>query len=755
MKHAASSPIVKRLVLVGGGHSHLSVLKQLGMHPVAGLETVLVTRDINTPYSGALPGYLSGVYDVDDIHIDLHRLAQFAGARFVHAEVESLDLANKRVLLDGRPALRFDAISLNIGSRPDAGRIKGAQHHAIGVKPMDLFLDHWAQAREHAVQRIRQGHAHTIAIVGGGPASVELAFSAQYAINKAAGMHGHGKSGLKIRLLTADAELLRSHNGKVRAFAAAELQRRGIDVLTSHRVSEFRANEILVDGRDPVIADSIFFATGASIPDWPSRCGLKTGEDGFITVNRHLQSVSHPFVFACGDAATIEGHPRPKSGVYAVRQGKPLARNLLRFLTGRRLTRYTPQKHALALLYTGDQQAIASRHKLFFHGRWVWALKHRIDNAFLRKYRDLPTPSGSLDLAAGLADAATEQDLREHAMRCAGCAAKVGSSVLQDVLQGLQGCSRPDVLGDTRAAEDAALVRVASDRILVQTVDYFRAFVKDPFLFARIATNHCLGDIYAMGAEPHSALAIASVPFAAQKIMLETLREMMAGCLQVLDRHHTALTGGHSNEALEMAFGLSVNGFAPPDRLLHKAGARPGDELILCKPLGTGTLLAANMRLQARGRWMEAAFRQMLVSNREAAACLVHHGATACTDITGFGLAGHLLEMLQPGRAWAELDLGSLPVLDGALDCLQAKVFSSLHRDNSGAAEAIEATRRQRHDPRYELLFDPQTAGGLLASVPPEKADACLQDLERHGYGSARRIGRVASVGNQASIVLI
>ena len=740
---ATNSPAVKRLVLIGGGHSHLSVLMHLGMNPVPGLEVVLISRDIHTPYSGALPGFIAGVYEFDDIHIDLRPLCQFAGIRLIHEEISQLDLSAKRVICKDRPPIRFDCLSINIGSRPDAARIPGAEEHAIGVKPIDQFLSNWHRVRQEALDHLQKSEPYAIAIVGGGPASVELAFSSQAAIHKAAGIDNTDNSLLTIKLLTADTQLLKFHNNRVKDFTRAELERRGIELFFDHHVTEFQPETIICDGKDPVQADVIFYATGASIPQWPADCGLAVDADGFIAVNTHLQSVSHPFVFVSGDAANIEGHPRPKSGVYAVRQGKPLAKNLLRYATGRQLKTFLPQRHALALMYTGDRKAIASRRNWFFYGHWIWALKHKIDMDFMHKYARLPATEPTLRLQRGLVDNEAEQQLREHAIRCAGCAAKVGSDTLQNVLSQLKPTTQPDLVGDLATTEDAALIKITDERMLVQTVDYFRAFINDPWLFARIASNHCLGDIYAMGARPHTALAIASVPFASKALMQETLDELMAGCVMTLNEHDAALAGGHSNEAVEMAFGLSINGYGHPGRLLSKTGAQAGDSLILCKPLGTGTLLAADMRLKSKGRWMDAAFDTMLVSNRAAADTFINYGANACTDVTGFGLAGHLAEMLAGEQVCARLELDSLPVMEGAAECLGQHIFSSLHEENSRIKEVMDIAASISNSPLLELLFDPQTAGGLLASVPATEADNCMKELERKGYGDARIIGQV------------
>ena len=326
-----NSPVVKHLVLLGGGHSHLAVLKHLGMKPVPGLAVTLISRDINTPYSGSLPGYISGVYDYDDIHIDLRPLAQFANARIIQEEITSIDFDRKEIVLTARPSISFDLLSLNIGSNPDACKIPGADRFALGIKPIQKFINHWQTLLKKAVHNIQQDKEYKIIIVGGGPASVELAFAAQFRIQKELQLKSADTSLLKIKIISADTNLLSLHNHKVRQFAKSELEERGVEVILDTAVSAFEETIVVCENGNKYSADSMVFATGASIPSWPGECGLALSEDGFIEVNAYLQSTSHDCVFAAGDAATLKGEPRPKSGVYAVRQGLPLAKNLIRF----------------------------------------------------------------------------------------------------------------------------------------------------------------------------------------------------------------------------------------------------------------------------------------------------------------------------------------------------------------------------------------------------------------------------------------
>ncbi len=740
----SNAPIVKHLVLVGGGHSHLSVLRSMGMKPMPGLSISLISRDIVTPYSGSMPGYLAGHYSHEDMHIDLRPLSQFAGARLIQQEICEIDLNNKRILLEGRPELPFDLLSLNIGSRPDGNLIAGADQYALAVKPIDAFLHGWEEMRNRAMQALREGQTFRLVIVGGGPASVEIAFTTHYRICSELDWDLYQANALKIQLITADARLMTQHNNRVSTFSQEELRRRHIDVILDKPVERFQAGQLLCEDGTEYPADFIIYATGASIPQWPFDCGLKPSDDGFIEVAPTLQSTSHEFVFATGDAATVINEPRPKSGVYAVRQGKVLAENLRRYATGKRLRKYYPQRQALALMSMGNHKAIASRANLFLQGRSMWTLKHQIDSRFVQKFARVPEMKANFALEPGLVDRDTEQRLRQHALRCAGCGAKVAADVLSEVIAELPSTSGDDILLSSTGIEDASRIRLPDGRILVQSVDHLKSPLNDPWIFGRIATNHCLSDIYAMGVMPHSALAIAGLPQAERKYARQQMRELMLACSEVLQQESCTLVGGHSAETESLQFGLCVNGFGEEDVLLAKDTATAEQAIILTKPLGTGTLLAADMRSKAKHAWMQDALTNMLQSNREATTTLLQHGATACTDITGFGLAGHLLELLEASQLQATINLAKVPVLEGALNCLEQGIFSSLHQDNSLVQAEIDTSGIDLKDQRLQLLFDPQTAGGLLFTLPESQVSECLQALHDAGYGDAAVIGNTS-----------
>lgn len=720
-----TTPVSRDIVLLGGGHAHVDVLKKFGMRPLPGTRLTVITRDVHTPYSGMLPGYLAGHYDHAACHIDLQPLARFAGARLYHTSAHHLDLENRLVHCDGRPPVPFDLLSIDIGSTPDMSAIAGADEFAIPIKPVDRFLERWLELEQRLLAR---NNGFRIAVVGGGAGGVEVALSLQHRLNTRLAELGVPNDRVSFAVVTDTDLPLPRHSPAVRRKMQGFLENRGIELKTGQAVREITADAVRrADGTD-VPADATIVVTHAGAAGWLGDTGLQLDDRGFLKVGPTLQSVSHDFVFAAGDIAAFDGHLLPKAGVYAVRQGPVLAENLRRLAEGKPADRYRPQKLTLALISSGDPYAVASYGPLALEGAWVWRLKDWIDRRWMKKYQELPKMDGGDDA--------------EDTMRCGGCGAKVASPVVGRVLHDLKPIARPDVLVGLNDPDDAAVIEAPLGKVLVQTVDHFRAFIDDPYLFGRITANHCLGDIFAMGAEPQSALATVTLPHASEQKVEQDLRLLLTGAIETLDAAGAALIGGHTGEGAELSFGLSINGLSARDSLLRKTGLNTGDALILTKPLGTGAIFAADMRAEAKSAWVDSAIAAMLVSNGPAADILRQHRATACTDITGFGLLGHLAEMLRGANVGIDLSLDALPALDGAKELLARGIASSLHPANETHAASLAPGSDTAH-PAYPLLFDPQTAGGLLAGVPADRAHACIAAMHDSGYTNARVIGTV------------
>jgi selenide, water dikinase len=725
-----AAEIRRDLVLVGGGHAHVLVLRMLAMRPIAGLRITLVSPASHTPYSGMLPGLVAGHYSFEQTHIDLARLCQWAGVRFIMAEVIAMEPAARRLFLADRPAIEYDLVSIDIGSQPELDSVPGAREYAVPVKPVADLWQRW-QGLHDRIQAQPVGKDYRIAVVGGGAGSVELAMAmANRLASRAA----------TIDLWCGAGEILGGYNSRARRAVLAALSQHGVAVHTEARVTRVEAHSLVFAAGEAAAYDELFWCTGAAAAPWVAAGGLATDEHGFLAVTDTLQSVDDDCVFGAGDIATQVMHPRPKAGVYAVRQGPVLAHNLRAFLLGKPLQEHRPQRRFLSLVSLGDKRATADRGPFSASGAWVWRWKDSIDRKFMARFERLPEsmPLGNWGILPELADIPQQQP-------CGGCGAKVGADALGRVLEELardfpRHCAAAAVAGD-----DTAPIPVTGPGTVVQSLDMLREMVADPWLMGRIAANHALSDLYASGARPVSALAAVTLPFAGPIILQRELKQYLAGALHEFAKANCVLAGGHSMQGPELNIGFVVNGvpLASGGRLLPKRGLATGDQLLLAKPLGTGTLFAAHMQHAADGRHISSALDSMLFSNGPAAELAIAHGASACTDITGFGLLGHLLEMLEAGQG-ARLGLAQLPLLPGALQQLAAGTVSSNHAVNATARVLLEG-EAVIDEPRLEMLFDPQTSGGLLIGIAPERAANLGDALRRSGYSQAAVIGEVVA----------
>ncbi len=706
-----ASPPVRDLLLVGGGHTHVQVLRSLGMQPIAGVRVTLLTREIRSPYSGMLPGHIAGVYSRDDMHVDLLPLCHRAGVRLIHGEVMGLDVENRLILVSGRPPIAFNWLSLNSGALPQAPA------RGIAVKPIGRFLPAWDRARASLPA------AASVAVVGAGAGGVELAFA----------------------LLTARPDLQLSIVGRqwMPGFSARagkllrqQAMARGMALVLGVEAKDFIGDRLhLADGTS-LAAHEVFWVTDVGAPEWLRTSTLKTDDRGFVVVDETLRSVSHPQVLAAGDVACLRGQERAKSGVFAVRAGPILTHNLRAIPAGTSLQRYRPQQHFLRLLGTGDGSAVAAKWGLAVSGRLMWRWKDWIDREFMQRFRNLPAP---MKTAAAVLPEAMQRDVPDL-MRCGGCGAKLGADLLQRVLARLPIKSRAGVL--LGIGDDAAEI-VANGSVLVST-DGLRSMVDDPYRFGRIVTHHNLNDLYAMGAIPTSAVALATIPLMGEQLMEEELTALLTGVVDVLEAHDVPLVGGHSAEGAELFLGLTVTGRRGPVTFT-KSGLKPGQQLILTKPIGTGVILAAAMRGLPVADALAEAMLAMDASNAAAVDILVESGATGVTDVTGFGLLGHLAEMLRASHVGACVAVESVPTLTGAQALLASGVRSSLQANN----EQVLADFVVNGDLDARLLCDPQTSGGLLAGVPNDRAQACVDRLHAAGFVHAVVIGEVTTGSNE------
>jgi selenide,water dikinase len=703
-------PIETDILLLGAGHAHVGVLRRFAMRPEPGVRLTLIGREPETPYSGMLPGVIRGDYEPHQGHIDLAPLAAAAGARLILGEATSIQLDNRTVTVPGRPEVPYDLLSIDVGGEPAAPPDGG-----IAVKPIGRFL---AKLRE--IERTIRDHDR-IVVVGGGPAGVELALALAFRY----------RSRYRIALVSATPEPLIEAPESARRVAVTALVDASVEIVRGAMAGSFRDGRLALSDGSFLDAAACLHATGVEAPAFLAHAGLACDSKGCVQVDSTLRSISDPAVFAAGDCASIQRSPRPKAGVWAVRAGAVLARNLRLAAQSRPLKRWRPQREALVILGLGGGRAVAWRNGLSLSGWLVWRWKDWIDRRWMRMYTEMrmkPDP--------------------EALMRCGGCGAKVGAEVLAGALADLPRSANIDLVIGLDAPDDAAVLRVPPGQLLVQSVDHFRAFLDDPFVFGQVAAAHALSDLHAMGARPWTALAIAAVPYGPGAKMRADLSAMLLGASKVLREDGCTLVGGHSGEADEAALGFAVSGLATPETLTRKSGLRPGDALILTKPIGTGIVLAGHMRGLTRASWLSAAIESMCRSNATAARVLREHGVTACTDVTGFGLAGHLAEMARASAVAATIFRESVPVLPGVLELAAQGVESTLAPDNARAVPNLST------EPRERVLIDPQTSGGLLGGVPAERAEACLRALVAAGM-TAAIVGVVEAASADAPMIRI
>ena len=550
----------------------------------------------------------------------------------------------------------------------DVGAVTRNLEHLSGVpiKPLEEALQFLSQQDPEDPQPFR--------IVGAGPAGIEVALALRR-------RWPHRALELQIRA------------GQLNATTKSILRRAHIHCFTD------------------ASAHASLLCTGSRAPSWLANSGFAVDHDGRVLTNSFLQLEGYSHLFASGDCAVMEAQPRPASGVWAVRSAVPLAQNLEAICNGQNLKRWTPQRQALQLIGTHNNAAWMQRGRART-GPFplLWALKQRIDRSFM----------------AGFSQQASMQ--ATEPMACRGCAAKLSARPLNAALS---------QAGLKTQAEDAA--NLGGTPALLQSVDGFPALVSDPWLNGRLTTLHACSDLWACGAKVTSAMAVVTLPSIHPTEQQELLHQTLAGVQSVLIEQEASLIGGHTLESrsptpspttLGLQVALTVNG--QTSRPWPKGGIQPGDALLLSRPLGVGVLFAAAMAGVAKPKDVETTLRTMNQSQHQLVDVLQKHGADihACTDVTGFGLLGHLGEMLQGNKSitiqlWAD----RIPAHPGALDLLDQGQASSLAPANRDAWSLLEGPVQLSASPSQaslELLVDPQTCGPLLVACTAASAERLM-----------------------------
>jgi len=741
-----------QVVLVGAGHTHIQVLRHWMMYPDPAVEATLVVDTPIAVYSGMAPGLVAGQYERHELEIDAVPLARRAGVRVVLAPCTGVEAANRRVLIEGRESLPFDVASFDVGSTVAGLELPGVREHAVPTRPINRL----AAAISGRVERLTSRQPNVI-VVGSGAGGIELAFCIEARLRRL-------DLEPRVTIVEAGDRILPGYHPALARRIGAAARERGLQTLVETPVAAVEEQCVRLEDGRRLDSDLTFWVTGAAALPIFRGSDLPLCDRGFARTRPTLQVEGHDHIFAVGDCATLINQPnRPRAGVYAVRMGPYLIENLERLKTGQRLRRYRPQGDFLALLNLGDGRAAGAKWGAAFDGRWVMRLKDRIDRRFMERFQALD-PEGAALPAFGAMGAGPEAhgpngEPQSAPMFCGGCAAKVGPYRLGRALARAGLDARPEedeqVILDTATPDDAVAYRTPAGDRIVASLDAFPAFTDDPWLVGRIAAVNACSDLHATGVTPRFAQALVTLPQAADgETAEELLIQVLAGARAALEPEGVQLLGGHTNTGPELVVGFHVEGVSEDGRdLLLKSRVRPGDALVLTKSLGSGVLLAADRMGLCPGRWLRACLASMQTSNRGAMEAARRAGVAAATDVSGFGLAGHLGEMAQASDVDLEVDVAALPALPGALELLGRGERSTSHDQNTRLQ--VEVERLAAPGPRLELAFDPQTSGGLVAAVSSERADSLVGDLRTQGLHAAAVIARAraAASGNPRLIL--
>jgi selenide,water dikinase len=368
---------VKRLVLLGGGHAHVEVLRDFAERGDARYDITLVTPYPWLTYSGMVPGLFAGHYELDDCAIDLQALANRANATLVPAMAIRIDTTDRTVVCDNGSTFPYDVLSLDVGTQPYGQDVRGVDKHAVVMRPLEKAVRGWSDV----LVRAREGRIGAVSVVGGGAAGVEVALAMEYRLRQELGL-----AWAHVRIITNTGLVVPGFTDGARARLVRKLRRRNVGIHVGSAVMEVGPDFVRLEQGLEFASDAVFWATGGAAAPWIRASGFSTDERGFLLTNDRLQSVSHPDVFAAGDCATIEGRARAKAGVFAVRAGPALAANLLAALEEKPLKPHESSARYLALVSTGNRHAVAVWNGWSWEGDWVWRWKDRIDRAFVARY---------------------------------------------------------------------------------------------------------------------------------------------------------------------------------------------------------------------------------------------------------------------------------------------------------------------------------------------------------------------------------
>ena len=690
--------LTKQLVLIGGGHANIQVLKKLCMNTFIGLNTILISDRYDAVYSGLTPAFLQNQIGKKDISIDLQRLCFNAGATFINDSIVSLDASNQFIELEKNPGISYDLLSINTGSISKKSKIKKhIRSICIPVKPISTFVDQ-IEKIDHLVFKEKKKY---LTIIGKGIAGYEISFS----------LSQRYKDQVKITIVGSNDIKEQSINQITKKKLKYISKKLGINEKNGI-VKEIGYKNISLINEELIRSDINFLSTGVSAPKWLDSSIIKRDKFGFALINEYLQCQNYKNIFITGDIASSDINPRPKSGVMAVRQGESLKENIFLKLQGKTLFKHTPQKNWLSIVNTFQKNALINYYYFSYHGRWPWKLKFLIDKKFMGKFK-FPNQNKMNKKIKYLRDINKNNS---DIMHCQGCGSKVSKITLIDYLNKKKLNFK---------LEDSTIIKNKSNKIL-QTIDHIKLFSSfNPYDFGIISYLHSQNDILSGGGKEKSFSVSLGLPFSNGVIEKFYMDYFMEGIISQAKKYKSKIVSGHSYYSFEPGITISMNGDI--ENKISKNFAKKDDLIYLSKPIGTGYLLATYFKnsdlmtikdFQNLIKWLKT-------SNYQAYVLAKKYKSRVITDISGFGLASHLGDICKLSNLTAEINLNNNVFINSNNEILNNFKSTGFQNNFNAVSNYVEIKNKKLEN----ILYDPQTNGPLLIILKKEFKDPFEKDF--------------------------
>ena len=711
--------IEEDLVLLGAGHANIEVLRKLGMNPQKGLRVTIISNKYLSTYSGMVPSYIEGNYNWNEINTDLAQLCNNYSHRLIISSITKVDTLKKLVYLKNRPPICYDLLSINLGIQSDKSKIVGSDKFALQLKPISEIK----KTTDKILTFNKSNPKNNVILIGAGAAGVEVALALSSRFKK---------NNIKnnIILLSKNKSILKGYNYFAQKNCKKELLKNNIKVIFNAKVNKISKEYIVYNNKIKMYGKFPILCTAASPIDLLKKSNLPLNKKGSIEVNNYLLAKGTTNIFAAGDIAEVKGYITTKAGVFAVKQGKILFKNIVRKLHKKKLKKYYPQKSYLSLIGLPNKNALAVKSLFSFKSNFLWYLKKYIDNKFIKKY--------SIKNQI-ISDITFNKDPFKFEMQCKGCGNKVPQSVLKSVF-------KKNILNGSLDAD-----KIADTKNLYQSTDIISSIINDPYKLGMLSAKHALNDILASNSKALSSQMIVSMPPALNKINIRDLTQLKKGAEVIMKKSVCDITGGHtySSNDDQIYIGYSIVG---RQKTINKQNCSSEGFVYMTGHIGTAIIFAAIEQKILSGAYSKQVIKEMTASNHKIYELLCKNNVNMITDISGFGLAIHLYNLILrfPRLKGIELSINQVPIYPGVELALSKNVKSSLNDANKNYIIS-KLNHSNKNHKLSNILYDPQTAGGFVFVVNDNK-EKILNDFSKNNIDLSL-IGKIKNTNKKITVI--